>query len=74
MGFQFLMVRLKACRVFLYALSGQVISIPYGSIKRQFAIYNIIFTTISIPYGSIKSVITTQAVQWQSNFNSLWFD
>ena len=53
-GFQFLMVRLKAVSVAVPAPSVYI-SIPYGSIKSSCSVSLGALCHISIPYGSIKS-------------------
>ena len=72
--FQFLMVRLKPCRI-SWQRSEDHISIPYGSIKalrhgerRDSALQ------ISIPYGSIKARAGIIHFLSITHFNSLWFD
>ena len=73
-SFQFLMVRLKdSWSLALWPIN--VISIPYGAIKRWWSTWWDEDTDeISIPYGAIKSFVAVKNGMINSNFNSLWCD
>ena len=72
-GFQFLMVQLKGLIGLLVSPTSNVISIPYGAIKRSASSRICTASRISIPYGAIKSHSAhTMVMCYSSNFNSLW--
>ena len=67
------MVRLKDIQV-TFRITPDLISIPYGAIKSDFADTLRQCEGISIPYGAIKREILNLAGRMISHFNSLWCD
>ena len=72
--FQFLMVRLKERHYVMLMLTKNIVSIPYGTIKRTKKKRAQPCAIVSIPYGTIKRTERKNTPTWHNSFNSLWYD